>query len=84
VLWSTGFVGAKWGLPYAEPLTFLAVPLAIASLILVLVTVALRSTLPAGPGAYAHAAVAGLLLHAGYLGASSSVSTWACPPGSRP
>ena len=22
-LWSTGFVGAKFGLPYAEPLTFL-------------------------------------------------------------
>ena len=23
VLWSTGFVGAKYGLPYAEPFTFL-------------------------------------------------------------
>lgn len=22
-LWSTGFIGAKYGLPYAEPLTFL-------------------------------------------------------------
>ena len=24
VLWATGFIGAKFGLPYAEPLTFLA------------------------------------------------------------
>jgi drug/metabolite transporter (DMT)-like permease len=23
LLWSTGFIGAKFGLPYAEPLTFL-------------------------------------------------------------
>ena len=23
LLWSTGFIGAKYGLPYAEPLTFL-------------------------------------------------------------
>lgn len=25
LLWSTGFIGAKYGLPYAEPLTFLSV-----------------------------------------------------------
>ena len=25
LLWSTGFIGAKYGLPYAEPLTFLAI-----------------------------------------------------------
>ena len=24
-LWSTGFIGAKYGLPYAEPLTFLLI-----------------------------------------------------------
>ena len=24
-LWSTGFIGAKYGLPYAEPLSFLLV-----------------------------------------------------------
>jgi drug/metabolite transporter (DMT)-like permease len=24
VLWSTGFIGAKFGLPYIEPVTFLA------------------------------------------------------------
>ena len=25
LLWSTGFIGARYGLPYIEPLTFLAV-----------------------------------------------------------
>ena len=28
LLWSTGFIGARFGLPYIEPLTFLAVRLA--------------------------------------------------------
>ena len=34
LLWSTGFVGAKYGLPYAEPFTFLALRLAIAASLL--------------------------------------------------
>ena len=25
LLWSTGFIGAKFGLPYAEPFTFLLI-----------------------------------------------------------
>ena len=25
LLWSTGFIGAKYGLPYAEPFTFLSI-----------------------------------------------------------
>ena len=33
-LWSTGFVGAKWGLPYAEPFTFVAIRFALAASIL--------------------------------------------------
>ena len=28
-LWSTGFIGAKFGLPFAEPFTFLAVRMAV-------------------------------------------------------
>ncbi len=60
LLWSTGFVGAKFGLPYAEPLTFLAVRLAIASAILALVTAATRAPLPSTAGGYVQAAIAGL------------------------
>jgi len=33
-LWSTGFIGTKLGIPYAEPLTFLTVRLSIASVLL--------------------------------------------------
>ena len=68
LLWSTGFVGAKYGLPYAEPFTFLAVRLVIAAVLLGAVAVALRAAaMPAGRQ-YGHASVVGVFLHAGYLG----------------
>jgi drug/metabolite transporter (DMT)-like permease len=68
VLWSTGFVGAKYGLPYAPPFAFLALRLGIAAVLLAVLAVALRSARPASPAQYGHAAVVGALLHAGYLG----------------
>ncbi|HVD30007.1 MAG TPA: DMT family transporter [Mycobacteriales bacterium] len=68
LLWSTGFVGAKYGLPYAPPFTFLALRLAIAAALLALLAAALRSTGMASRVQYGRASVAGLLLHAGYLG----------------
>jgi drug/metabolite transporter (DMT)-like permease len=61
-------VGAKYGLPYAEPFTFLALRLALAGALLGLLAGVTRSALPAARGEYGRAAVAGLLLHAGYLG----------------
>ena len=67
-LWSTGFVGAKYGLPYAEPFTFLALRLLVAGLLLGLLAMALRGARMATRPQYGRAAVAGLLLHAGYLG----------------
>ena len=68
LLWSTGFVGAKYGLPYAEPFTFLALRLGIASALLAGLAVLTRSAAPATRAQYARAAVVGVLLHAGYLG----------------
>lgn len=68
LLWSTGFVGAKYGLPYAEPFTFLALRLALAGVLLAGLAAATRSAWPAGRAQLGRAAVAGLLLHAGYLG----------------
>ncbi|WP_222266222.1 DMT family transporter [Modestobacter marinus] len=68
LLWSTGFVGAKYGLPYAEPFTFLALRLALAGALLVGLAAVLRAAWPAGREQSTQAAVAGLLLHAGYLG----------------
>ncbi len=66
LLWSTGFVGAKYGLPYAEPFTFLAVRLAIAAALLALAAVVTRTRLTRRHAV--RAAVSGLLLHATYLG----------------
>lgn len=68
LLWSTGFVGARYGLPYAEPFTFLALRLALAGVLLAGLAVVLRGAWPTGRAQFGRAGVAGLLLHAGYLG----------------
>ena len=68
LLWSTGFIGAKYGLPYAEPFTFLALRLLIASALLWLVVAITRSERPRTSAQWGRSAVTGVLLHAGYLG----------------
>jgi drug/metabolite transporter (DMT)-like permease len=65
-LWSTGFIVAKFGLPYAPPLTFLL--LRCAAVLLVLAPLVLLFKAPWPTGMVRHVAVAGLLLQAGYLG----------------
>jgi drug/metabolite transporter (DMT)-like permease len=66
-LWSSGFIGSKLGLPYAEPLTFLLWRFALVTLIMLAVSWLWRVPWPASAGEAGHIAVAGLLLHAGYL-----------------
>ncbi|MEN3274527.1 MAG: hypothetical protein V7631_317 [Massilia sp.] len=66
LLWSTGFIVAKFGLPYAPPLTFLL--LRCAGVLLVLLPIVLLWRAPWPRGQMKHIAVAGLLLQAGYLG----------------
>ena len=68
LLWSTGFVGAKYGLPYAPPFLFLALRLAIAAVLLGVLAVAIGGARMASRQQYGRAAVVGLLLHAAYLG----------------
>ncbi len=68
LLWSTGFIGAKFGLPYAPPLTFLATRYVLVIALMGLVALALRARWPQSRREVAHIAVAGLLVHAGYLG----------------
>ena len=67
VLWATGFIGAKFGLPYAEPLTFLALRM---GTVVVLLGAILSLTWSKWPGArgVAHSAVTGLLVHGLGLG----------------
>jgi drug/metabolite transporter (DMT)-like permease len=68
LLWSTGFIGARLGLPYIEPFTFLAIRFVIAASLLTLLALLLRTPWPRGIAALGRIGVAGLLLHAGYLG----------------
>ncbi len=68
VLWSTGFIGAKYGLPYAEPLTFLLWRFILVTALLALLAWLARAPWPSSARSAGHVAVAGLLLHGGYLG----------------
>ncbi|MDI1238439.1 MAG: DMT family transporter [Polaromonas sp.] len=68
LIWSTGFIVAKYGLPYAPPLTFLAIRYVL-SLACFLVWIAIaRVAWPASRSQWLHLAVTGILIHAGYLG----------------
>ncbi len=66
VLWASGFIGAKFGLPYAEPLTFLAIRMAGVVLLLAIVATVTRAPWPGRAGAL-HSIATGLLVHGIYL-----------------
>lgn len=66
--WSTGFIGAKMGLPYIEPMTFLAVRFGICVLLMIPVVLLTRTHWPARGIDYVHISIGGLLMHGGYLG----------------
>jgi len=68
VLWSTGFIAAKYGLPYAPPLRFLFVRFLCVAVLMTVVAVATRARWPASGAQVLHVAVAAWLVHACYLG----------------
>jgi drug/metabolite transporter (DMT)-like permease len=67
LLWSTGFIGARYGLPYIEPMTFLAVRMVFVVLIMAAIALIARARWPRPPE-IAHSLVAGSLVHGLYLG----------------
>jgi drug/metabolite transporter (DMT)-like permease len=67
-LWSTGFLGVKLGLPYAEPFTFLGIRFAITTAILFAFALASGVRIPAQPTRVGHAMAAGAMLHFVYIG----------------
>lgn len=67
LLWSTGFVGARLGLPDAEPLSFLLLRFVCVIALLLSAALVLRRPWPHRPVQWLHIAIAGVLLHAGYL-----------------
>jgi len=68
LLWSTGFIGARLGLPHTEPLTFLSLRYFVVLLLMLTLTLAVRAPWPATTRDARHIAVAGMLIQGGYLG----------------
>ena len=67
-LWSTGFIGAKFGLPYAEPLSFLLTRYGLVITLMLLLALATRAPWPKEAAQWWHIGVSGVLVHAVYLG----------------
>ncbi len=67
-LWSTGFIGAKYGLPYAEPLTFLLYRFVIVVFMLTAMALLSKAPWPRHPKMILHCCASGALLHGVYLG----------------
>lgn len=65
--WASGFVAAKYGFPYAEPFTFLALRFAIGTAIMVPICLATRAAWPRGGRALGSVAIAGLGVQTLYL-----------------
>lgn len=68
LLWSTGFIGGKLGLPHAEPLTFLSLRYALVIALMVPLALLARAAWPRDPRQWMHIGVSGLLIHGLYLG----------------
>lgn len=68
LLWSTGFIGARLGMPYAPPLTFLTLRFVAVVAILAPLAWWLGSRWPSRAKDWLHLAVAGILMHGAYLG----------------
>jgi drug/metabolite transporter (DMT)-like permease len=67
LLWSTGFIGARYGMPYIEPLTFLAVRMVFVVVIMAAIALFAGARRP-NANEVGHSLVAGSLVHGLYLG----------------
>jgi drug/metabolite transporter (DMT)-like permease len=67
-LWSTGFIGAKYGLPYTEPLSFLLTRYGLVITLMLGIALATRAPWPLEPLQWLHIGISGVLVHAVYLG----------------
>ena len=67
LIWSSGFIIARYGMPHAEPMTFLFMRFTGVLAIMVPVVLLIRPRWP-DRAQIGHIALAGVLLQAGYLG----------------
>jgi len=80
VLWSTGFIATKYVLHNAEPLTYLAIRMALVVALMAVVVAIARPRWPDGIG-IAHSVVAAILVHGFYLGGTAVAIAHSIPAG---
>lgn len=68
LIWSTGFIVARFGMPHSPPMKFLALRYALSVGCFAVWAIAARAAWPVSRAQSGHLAVTGILMHAGYLG----------------
>ena len=68
LIWSTGFIVARYGMPHAPPMSFLAWRYVLSVLAFAGWIAVTRPAWPQGRQQWLHLSVTGILMHAGYLG----------------
>ncbi|MGY4602369.1 drug/metabolite transporter (DMT)-like permease [Bradyrhizobium sp. USDA 4474] len=80
LLWSTGFIGTKYVVNNADPLTYLAIRMAVVVGLMAIIAGITRPKWPDRVG-IAHSAVAGILVHGFYLGGTAIAIAHSIPAG---
>ena len=80
LLWSTGFIGARYGLPYIEPMTFLAVRMVFVVVIMTAIALISGARWPHG-AEIGHSLAAGAMVHGLYLGGVFTAISQGVPAG---
>jgi len=80
VLWSTGFIATKYVVHNAEPLTYLAIRMALVVVLMAVIVAIVRPRWPDRIG-IAHSAMAGILVHGFYLGGTAIAIAHSIPAG---
>jgi len=68
LIWSTGFIVARYGMPHAPPMKFLALRYALSVACFAAWALLARAAWPRDRGQALHLAITGVFMHAGYLG----------------
>src|ERR1043165_4833817 len=80
VLWSTGFIGTKYVINNADPLTYLAIRMALVGVLMAAIAAIARPKWPDRIGIF-HSVVAGILVHGFYLGGTAIAIAHSIPAG---
>ena len=81
ILWSSGFIGARMGVQYAEPFTVLLLRFSVVLSIMLPLSLLLRVNWPQSKGEAGHIAIAGILMQGGYLSGCFSAVYHGMPAG---